>query len=358
MRGFFQILKRTIKPLGPLSYVGWTLLMFSILLLITLAITEKDIQVISIDLSTNLVAEIMGIALTVLVIDRLSRKRDDRESQDKLKSQLMRDLGGTQNQFSIKAARDMSAHGWLHDGSLDNYNLFEANLEQAPLMSASLIGADLSSANLRGAILCGANLTSAKLGNADLTGANLRKANLKGADLMSAIVKDADLSCANLQSACLFEADLENARLRGADLKGSNLMFANLLQTTEWDDPEDPYDETNYHPNVLDNELAQVYALNNAIMLDGSVYDGRYNLEGDYTWASEDGFPVPRDFDHPSHPFLVHGMADFYGVSVEEYVEGQKWAEDNLPLEWEPDPMCQEYDPDSFGQNQNDDIPF
>jgi uncharacterized protein YjbI with pentapeptide repeats len=359
MRGLVQSLIKTIKSLGTLSYVGWALLFLSIFLLVLLAIAENsEIQVLTIDLSTNLVAEIMGIALTVLVIDRLSRNRTSRESQDQLKSQLIRDMGGPLNQNTIKAARDMSHYGWLHDGSLNNCDLSESNLEQAPLIGARLVGVNLSQANLRGANLRGANLSSANLINADLTGANLEKAILKDAELECAVVKDADLSCANLQSAYLFEADLENARLRGADLRGADLKYANLKQTKEWDDLEDPYDAYNFHPNVLDHELAQAYSLQGAIMLNGSTYDGRYNLAGDFIYAVEDGFPIPRDFDGP-HPYLVNGLADFYQISVEEYTKGQKWADENLPLEWEPDPMCQEeISRDLLGRPQDDDIPF
>ena len=57
-------------------------------------------------------------------------------------------------------------------------------------------------------------------------------------------------------------------------------------------------------------------------MPSGKLYDGRLNLPGDMQWLSE----LPDcDLSDESQ------IAQAYGVSLEEYREGQKWREENLP---------------------------
>lgn len=56
-------------------------------------------------------------------------------------------------------------------------------------------------------------------------------------------------------------------------------------------------------------------------MPDGTRYDGRYRLAGDLEVAKVD----KHDIDDPA------AMAQFYKVSLEDYLQGQKWAEENLP---------------------------
>jgi predicted DCC family thiol-disulfide oxidoreductase YuxK len=58
-------------------------------------------------------------------------------------------------------------------------------------------------------------------------------------------------------------------------------------------------------------------------MPDGKRYDGRYRLPGDLDWARENGV----DIDDPE------AMAKWYSVSLEEYLEGQEWADENFPLD-------------------------
>ena len=64
--------------------------------------------------------------------------------------------------------------------------------------------------------------------NATLQEANLWGANLRGANLQEANLWGANLQEANLQGANLQEADLQEANLRGANLQGANLQEADL----------------------------------------------------------------------------------------------------------------------------------
>jgi uncharacterized protein YjbI with pentapeptide repeats len=116
---------------------------------------------------------------------------------------------------------------------------------------------------------------------ADLRGADLSMANLQGA---------------HLRRVNLYRADLSRTKLRNTDLHRVNL---------------------NRVRNLTYEHLAQAKRLCRATMPDGCRYDGRLNLEGDIAFARAGGI----------NPEVDEEMAAFYGVSVEEYGRGQKWAE-------------------------------
>lgn len=70
-------------------------------------------------------------------------------------------------------------------------------------------------------------------------------------------------------------------------------------------------------------QLVVMTDLRRTTMPNGRLYDGRYCLNGDLNWAlTHYGIDVNR----ASHEEL----AGYYEVSVEEYLEGQRWAKDNL----------------------------
>ena len=118
---------------------------------------------------------------------------------------------------------------------------------------------------------------------------SLIERNLRGSHLQSANLYRADLRAADLTNAILKEADLVEANLEGAQINVR--QFASLL------------------------------TMHGAIMPDGSQYDGRYNLPGDFDYAHRRQI----DIDDPQ------AMADWYGVSLDEYQQGQEWARDHLP---------------------------
>lgn len=138
---------------------------------------------------TNLYTEVISIAITVLVLDRLNQRR-----QDKIrKEELIFQMGSGENVTARRAARMLHHKGWLTDGTLrasqlSDANLHSSDLNSADLQDADLIGANLKKAdlfmsNLRGAILNDANLEGAMLEDSDLRGASLVQANLRGAKL-------------------------------------------------------------------------------------------------------------------------------------------------------------------------------
>jgi len=178
--------------------------------------------------------------------------------------QLIEKLRNPDNRVVLEAVEELRERGWLSGNTLEGKGF----------QCADLRGADLRGANLRGVDLRMANLQKADLSGADLQGARLNRANLR----------ITDLSGANLQGVDLFNTDLELAN------------------------------------NLSDEQLAQARRLRAATMLDGSHYDGRFNLPGDLRDA--DVFHV--DTNDPA------AMASFYDVSLEEYQRGQEWADKHL----------------------------
>lgn len=182
------------------------------------------------DFYANGSAELLSIALTVLIIDRAYRLREEKQE----KARLKRQIGLRHNGLALQAVRECRAHGWLWDGSLRNADLFDADLR----------GADFGGADLRGA----------SLHFADLSGADLRNANLSGAVMWHVNLRDAHLTDANLTNADLAWADL---RVRDARL--------------------------------TEDQLSRARALRGATMPDGSRYDGYLHLPGDIGTARQQG---------------------------------------------------------------------
>jgi uncharacterized protein YjbI with pentapeptide repeats len=127
------------------------------------------------------------------------------------------------------------------------------------------------------------------LGDGSLRGVALCQAQLQGCDLMGANMSTIDLHQAQLTWA---GANFSKADLTGADLYKANLRGAN---------------------NLTDEQLKRVKRLWGATMPDGNPYDGRFNLAGDLEIAHWGNINV----NDPQ------AMADFHGVSLETYREGQ-----------------------------------
>ncbi len=152
------------------------------------------------------------------------------------------------------------------------------------------------------------SLERAYLRYINLPGADIHDAQMRRADLTKAQLSGAILSDANLQEACLSGADLSGSSMCGADLRGARLTKAKLLGV--WD--------------LSEYQLAKASRLRGARMPDGSVYDGRYSLEGDLN----DAQILHVQIDDPQ------AMAVFYGVSTEQYRLGKEYWQMRVPVEW------------------------
>ncbi len=192
------------------------------------------------DVYSNIGSELTDMAIAVLLIDGFAERRE----RERLRRQLVRELGSTDAGLTTRAVLELEAHGWLHDGTLTDAqlsgaNLADARLERALLPRANLAGANLTRANLSGATLthvnfAGATLERANIEMADLTGARLPVARLHRIDAALARFTDAMLTGADLTDADLSGADLTRADLRGARLTASRLVRATLTRA-RWD---------------------------------------------------------------------------------------------------------------------------
>lgn len=172
--------------------------------------------------------------------------------------ELKKKLWNWDNKIVLEAVEELRVRGWLGDGSLHGIPLCDCHLEGADLLKASLRKVDFHRAHMQ----------LVDLSMADLTGAKMSRANLQGA---------------NFSEATLTDVDFYKAKLGGAR-------------------------------NLTDAQLANARRLYGAIMPDGNLYDGRYNLPGDLEFARWGRV----DIHDPE------AMAGFLGVSVETYLRSQR----------------------------------
>jgi uncharacterized protein YjbI with pentapeptide repeats len=251
------------------------------------------------DFYANVTTDLLSIALTVLVIDAFNQRRETQ----RLKAQLIREMGSPDNGVALRAVEELRVCGWLENGALRGACLSQANLEGANLDEADLSAASLERANLRGARLWRANLRGAILERSDLQGATMGAATLQEAQLWRANLQGAFLERANLRGTSLWRANLQGAFLEGANLQGARLWRANLQEA-----------------RLSGGQLAQADALLGATMFGGSRYTGFLSLPGDI----ESARVYDVDTEDPE------AMADFYEVSLEAYLEGQEWMRSSL----------------------------
>jgi hypothetical protein len=115
-----------------------------------------------------------------------------------------------------------------------------------------------------------------------------------------------------LQDGALFGWFLQRANMQGLDLRDADLRGFGLYRSNLTD------------ARVDDIQLVQMNDLRLCVMPDGKRYDGRYCLRGDIDWAMS---RYELDF----RQITTEQMAEYYGVSVERFMEGQAWAQENLP---------------------------
>lgn len=318
------------------------------------------------DFYANFSTELASIAITVLIIDSLYHRQETKLE----KARLIREMASSDHGIALNAVSELDAHGWLRDGSLRGEHLMGANLEGVDLSNADLEGIMLTSANLKGADLSFTNLRHASLSSANLKGANLSFTNLRHANLSSAKLQEvslgnadlqnaslrnatltyASLDYANLEGASLFGANLEGAVLREARLKGASLYEANLRGANLGHAQLNPAELLGANLNETDlyganlqgvaqyehesSTLGKANTLRGATMPDGGRYNGRFNLDGDIAWAHspknapEQGPKYRIGYEPPGIDINDStAMANFYGVALEDYQQGQRRKE-------------------------------
>lgn len=146
--------------------------------------------------------------------------------------------------------------------------------------------------------LCDGTLTNIPLCHVHMQNADLLGADLRKVDFHQAHLQGADLSQANLSGAKLNRASLEGANMSQTNLAGADLFKANMTDVR----------------NLTDEQLAVAKRLWGAIMPDRKTYDGRFNLPGDLEFAKWGRVDIHD----------AEAMAEFLGISLETYLEGQR----------------------------------
>ena len=162
------------------------------------------------DYSANASTELISIAVTVLIIDRLYQRRQTEQEKEQRIKRYREELGDYLGWQSEEATyRIVGLIRRLNQEGVAEINLRRAYLKAAELDGVNLGGAYLMRANLKGVNLYKANLRRAQMHAVNLEGADLREANLEEADLYEANIKGAYLVGANVKLAVLELADLE-----------------------------------------------------------------------------------------------------------------------------------------------------
>lgn len=120
---------------------------------------EFSLAKIAGDFYANAGTELISIAITVLVIDVINKRRNKQQELADLKWQM----GSKDNVLVLEAVRKLRGKKWLIDGSLRGIDLRGANLSNAKLFRADLEEANLERVKLKGAFMKQANLRNAKV---------------------------------------------------------------------------------------------------------------------------------------------------------------------------------------------------
>lgn len=225
----FQLKRRLRKLSG--GWIGAIMLVIGIAVLFVGHVLTRGWTFAGLvgDLYSNVGTDLFGIALVILIVDRLNLWREE----DNLKRQLIREMGSGDHGLATQAVLELEARGWLYDDTLSKVwlvgsNLSSIRMERAHLSGAMLAGANLEAANLSRARLDRCNLSAARLRDVNLEMADLTKANLQDADLERADMARSVLVGTNLAGASLRETDLSDSDLTGADLRNADLTGCRL----------------------------------------------------------------------------------------------------------------------------------
>lgn len=183
------------------------------------------------DFYANVAVDLLSIAITVLVLDRLNQRRVENREQTE-KQHILTQIGSANNDFSLEAVKLADRNGWVTDGSLQNLDLSGANLEGAYLAHARLNNTNFQNSRLYRADLSNADLSEAILDNADLTRAILRTANLRGASFRNAVLNGTDLKGALYDSNTVWPRDFD-AKIAGAVTEHISTQDIHLLNEVQ-----------------------------------------------------------------------------------------------------------------------------
>ncbi len=160
--------------------------------------------------NTNIYTEVLSVALTIFVLDRLAERRE-RESY---KRRLLREVRSKTSAVAVAALEALDDEGWWDD--------LRASLLEKPLTRAQWEKAYLKGKDLSGLVLIEVNLKYAELSSVDLHDANLSLGDLQYTNLYYANLHGTELTTTKLVGAQLQSANLQYAKLQFAYFEGHN----------------------------------------------------------------------------------------------------------------------------------------
>lgn len=217
---------------GIIRLAGITVAVLGIISLVVAAYIQRDTpQEFVQSVLTNIGTELLGLAITVLIVDALYK----RLQEDQIKRQLIRDMGAADNAVALRAVQELKANGWLTDGTLVGVDLTQANLQGVRLIKANLKGVRLCGANLRESILIAVNMQGADLRSVDFEKAGIAGCNFRDTDLWAAEFKESELRKVDFITSHLVGVDFTDAKIMGCHFQDARFGLS-----THWPDGFDP----------------------------------------------------------------------------------------------------------------------
>lgn len=207
--------------------------------------------------NTNIYTEIISIAVTVLILDYLQERRDNRNRIKDLQEQLVRDAGSPVNDIARNAIHNLRKRGWLGgdysfelmksavptDSVLVGKNLGLANLKRVNLGFANLSWSNFFHTNLSEINAPSSIWNGATMHGANLSGANISTSEMRGTLLMGASLRRSFLGWTDFTGACF-----DNAGLIGASFYGAQLKDALISASSTYDETTQLPDMTYWTP--------------------------------------------------------------------------------------------------------------
>jgi len=142
--------------------------------------------------------------------------------------------------------------------------------------------------------------------------------------LQDGSLKFNEFTKSDLSNTYLFQVDFEGAVFKEVNFSNANLRHANFKNAKFegkiiFDNTILAYANFEGCSSSKPLNFLDAYELGMAIMRDGKRYDGRYRLKGDLKMFKE----LFTKFG------VTMSWPDFYGVTEDEFDEGQKWANEN-----------------------------
>lgn len=164
------------------------------------------------NLFLNLGTEALGVVIAFVYVESiLSRYRDlnaEKTTRQQLREDMLFRLKSRVNSEVIRAIEELRRHDWLTDGTLNNFQIENANMTAV----------DLSHANIKQIRLVGVTGTAARFYGSDM----------EECGIIGSIFNNAQFSGAKLANAKLQFNEFKGADFGQADLRGVNFSYSDL----------------------------------------------------------------------------------------------------------------------------------